>query len=114
MVREMQAAVSAGVMEMDKFSEEVRSGAGSVAEIGEQLGAIIEQVETISVRFVSVNEGMRTQALGATHIDVAMVEVVDVTRKSLGSVVELDGAIGQLRSAVADLDAGIACFTLSH
>jgi methyl-accepting chemotaxis protein WspA len=114
MVREMQGAVSAGVMEMDKFSEEVRSGAGSVAEIGEQLGAIIEQVETISLRFVSVNEGMRTQALGATHIDLAMVEVVDVTRKSMGSVVELDGAIGQLRSAVAELDAGIACFTLSH
>ena len=114
MVREMQGAVSAGVMEMDKFSEEVRSGAGSVAEIGEQLGAIIQQVETISLRFVSVNEGMRTQALGATHIDQAMSEVVDGTRKSMGSVDELDGAIGQLRSAVADLDAGIACFTLSH
>jgi methyl-accepting chemotaxis protein WspA len=114
MVREMQAAVSAGVMEMDKFSEEVRSGAGSVTEIGERLGAIIQQVETISIRFVSVNEGMRTQALGATQIDTAMVQVVDGAKRSLGSVVELDGAIGQLRSAVADLDEGIACFKLSH
>src|SRR6185295_1070055 len=45
MVKEMQAAVSAGVMGMDKFSEEVRRGAQDVQQVGTQLGSIIQQVQ---------------------------------------------------------------------
>ena len=41
MVKEMQYSVSAGVMEMDKFSEQVRQGVGEVGQIGDQLGQII-------------------------------------------------------------------------
>ena len=41
MVKEMQYSVSAGVMEMDKFSEQVRQGVGEVGHIGGQLGQII-------------------------------------------------------------------------
>ncbi len=37
MVREIQSAVSAGVMGMDKFSEEVRRGMAEVRQVGEQL-----------------------------------------------------------------------------
>ena len=37
MVREIQSAVSAGVMGMDKFSEEVRRGMSEVQQVGEQL-----------------------------------------------------------------------------
>ena len=39
MVKEMQYSVSAGVMEMDKFSDQVRQGVSEVANIGEQLGS---------------------------------------------------------------------------
>ena len=41
MVKEMQYSVSAGVMEMDKFSEQVRKVVGEVGHIGGQLGQII-------------------------------------------------------------------------
>jgi len=34
MVKEMQSAVSAGVMSMDKFSEEVRRGVDEVRQVG--------------------------------------------------------------------------------
>ena len=45
----MQSAVSAGVMEMDKFTEEVRRGVEhGVESIGSQLGQIIEQVQGLS------------------------------------------------------------------
>ena len=44
MVKEMQYSVSAGVMEMDKFSEQVRQGVGEVGQIGGQLGQIITAV----------------------------------------------------------------------
>ena len=44
MVKEMQYSVSAGVMEMDKFSEQVRKVVGEVGQIGGQLGQIINGV----------------------------------------------------------------------
>ncbi|MES1212946.1 MAG: methyl-accepting chemotaxis protein, partial [Singulisphaera sp.] len=47
MVRHMHDAVSAGVMQMDKFSEEVRHGVDRVAEINNQIGQIIEEVSTV-------------------------------------------------------------------
>src|SRR3979409_1551642 len=42
MVKEMQSAVSAGVMGMDKFSEEVRRGVEVVGQVSEELAQIIE------------------------------------------------------------------------
>ena len=59
MVRQMQDAVSAGVMQMDKFSDEVRTGMSCVGEIGSDAGQIIEEVQGLSERFEQVNEGMR-------------------------------------------------------
>src|SRR5262249_49332059 len=47
-VRHMQDAVSAGVMQMDKFSGEVRAGVQSVAEISGQTSQIIEEVQALS------------------------------------------------------------------
>ena len=41
MVREIQSAVAAGVMGMDKFSEEVRRGMSEVTQVGDQLSQII-------------------------------------------------------------------------
>jgi methyl-accepting chemotaxis protein WspA len=43
-VREIQSAVAAGVMGMDKFSEEVRRGMSEVTQVGDQLSQIIGQV----------------------------------------------------------------------
>ena len=49
-VKEIQAAVSAGVMGMDKFSEEVRRGVHDVQEVGGQLSQIIQQVQALVPR----------------------------------------------------------------
>ena len=65
MVREIQSAVSAGVMGMDKFSEEVRRGIDEVGQVGEQLSQIIQQVQALAPRVLMVNEGMQAQATGA-------------------------------------------------
>ncbi len=68
MVKEIQSAVSAGVMGMDKFSEEVRRGMQEVQQVGGQLSQIIQQVQALAPRFESVNEGMQAQATGAEQI----------------------------------------------
>ncbi len=67
-VKEIQSAVSAGVMGMDKFSEEVRRGMLDVQQVGGQLSQIIAEVQTLAPRFQMVNEGMQTQANGAEQI----------------------------------------------
>src|SRR5207302_8499022 len=42
-VKEIQSAVSAGVMGMDKFSEEVRRGMQEIQQVGGQLSQIIQR-----------------------------------------------------------------------
>ena len=72
MVKEMQYSVSAGVMEMDKFSEQVRQVVSEVQHIGGQLGQIIGSVQGLDQRFDQVTEGMRVQSQGAEQIREAM------------------------------------------
>lgn len=47
MIKEIQSAVSAGVMGMDKFAEEVRRGMDEMRQVGDQLAQIIAQVQTL-------------------------------------------------------------------
>jgi methyl-accepting chemotaxis protein WspA len=103
MVRQMQAAVSSGVMEMDKFSEEVRRGVGTVAQTGGHLSQIIEHVQSLSSRIDAVNEGMQAQAQGATQISDAMAHLTDDARQTAASLSEFNSATDGLREVVSDL-----------
>jgi methyl-accepting chemotaxis protein WspA len=112
MVRLMQDAVSAGVMQMDKFSGEVRAGQGTVAEINGQMGKIIEEVHGLSSRFRAVNEGVRNQALGADQINEAMGQLTTAARQSQAALEELNQTAASLRSAVESLNKEIGQFTV--
>ena len=103
MVRQMQAAVSSGVMEMDKFSEEVRRGVDTVAQTSGHLSQIIEQVQGLSSRIDAVNEGMQAQAQGATQISEAMVHLTDDARQTAASLNEFNSATDGLRQVVSEL-----------
>jgi methyl-accepting chemotaxis protein WspA len=110
MVRLMQDAVSAGVMQMDKFSEEVRSGVGRVAQINGQTGQIIAEVGGLSERFRLVNEGMRNQAVGAEQINEAMAAIAGSVRQTAGALEEFNKATSHLRGAVEQLNQEVALF----
>lgn len=112
MVRHMQAAVSTGVMEMDKFTEQVRQGVASVARIGDQLTQIIERVQELSIRIESVNEGMRSQSLGAAQISDAMTQLTDGARQTAASLKEFNSATDGLRDVVSGLRQELAHSTL--
>ena len=88
MVEEMQSAVSAGVMGMDKFSEEVGRGVGEVNQVGKELGNIIEQVQNLTPKFDTVNIGMKSQSEAASQINTNMEQLnatVQDTARSLKS-----------------------------
>jgi methyl-accepting chemotaxis protein WspA len=106
----MQGAVSAGVMEMDKFTEEVRRGVGTVESIGGQLGQIITQVQGLTQSFESVAEAMRAQSQGAVQINDAMVQLSAGARQTTSSLKEFDNATAHLRDAVGDLKQEISHF----
>jgi methyl-accepting chemotaxis protein WspA len=112
MVRLMQDAVSAGVMQMDKFSGEFRSGVEQVKEINGQTGRIIEEVEGLTNRFQSVNEGMRSQSVAARQINEAMVPVASGTKETQVSLEEFIKATAYLRQSVELLNQEIAQFSV--
>ncbi len=109
-VRLMQDAVSAGVMQMDKFGGEFRSGVERVKEINCQTGRIIEEVEGLTNHFQSVNEGMRSQSVAARQINEAMVPVAAGTKETQVSLEEFIKATAYLRQSVELLNQEIAQF----
>jgi methyl-accepting chemotaxis protein WspA len=111
-VRQMHDAVSAGVMQMDKFGDEMRSGVGQVAEISNRFGSIIEDVGAVSDRFRQVNEGMRNQSIGADQINEAMVTIADGTRQTAASLTDFNKATIDLRQSVKDLNDGVSQFSV--
>jgi methyl-accepting chemotaxis protein WspA len=112
MVHHMQDAVSAGVMQMDKFSGEVRAGVQSVAEISGQTGQIIEEVNALSQRFQNVTEGMRNQSVGAQQINEAMGQVTAGAQQTQAALQEFNKAAAHLRQSVEVLNQEIAQFTV--
>ena len=106
-VKEIQGAISAGVMGMDKFSEEVRRGMHDVQQVGEQLSQIIQEVQALVPRFEMVNDGMKAQATGAEQINDSLLQLteaaqqtVESLRQSTSTIDDLNNVSGLLRSSV--------------
>ncbi|MFA6960702.1 MAG: methyl-accepting chemotaxis protein [Opitutaceae bacterium] len=112
MVKEMQSAVSAGVMGMDKFSEEVRRGMQEVQQVGGQLAQIIQQVQALAPRVESVNEGMQAQATGAEQISQALTQLSEAAQQTVESLRQSGLAIDELNKVSSGLRNGISRFKL--
>ncbi len=112
MVKEIQSAVSAGVMGMDKFSEQVRRGMHDVQEVGGQLSQIIQQVQALVPRIETVNEGMNAQATGAEQISEALLQLTDAAQQTVDSLSQSTMAIDELNQVSGDLRSGVSRFKL--
>ncbi|HLO51154.1 MAG TPA: methyl-accepting chemotaxis protein [Kamptonema sp.] len=96
MVKEMQGAVTTGVMEMDKFTKDVEVGVDDVRNIGGKLESIIEQVQTLTPRFQQVSANMEGQSQGAEQISEAMVHLTEASSQTAQSLREINNALRQL------------------
>ncbi|MGJ7497969.1 methyl-accepting chemotaxis protein [Variovorax sp. RT4R15] len=112
MVKEIQSAVSAGVMGMDKFSEEVRRGMQEVQLVGTQLSQIISQVQALAPRFVEVSEGVQAQATGAEQISQALTQLSEAAQQTVDSLRQSGEAIDGLHQAAGGLRSGVSRFKL--
>ncbi len=113
-VQQMQAAVSAGVMEMDRFSDQVRRGVRDVASAGAQLTEIIDRVNRSTESFKQVNESMQSQSEGARQISDAMASLVGNANQTMQSVREFGKAASDLQSAIALLRQAVSQFKLKE
>jgi methyl-accepting chemotaxis protein WspA len=114
MVKEMQSAVAAGVMGMDKFSEEVRRGVEEIRQVSAHLAQIIHQVQTLTPRFHTVNEGMHAQATGAQQISETLTQLTEAAQQTAESLRQSNVAIEQLNGAARGLQTSVARFKLGN
>ena len=108
MVNEMVAAVSAGVIGVDKFSDEIQSGVNQVAMVSEQLSKIIEQVQQQTKSFEDVNQGMQGQSQGAEKIKVSIVALSEAAQKTTESIRQFHNAIEQLNNAAQNMQIAVS------
>lgn len=113
MVKEMQSAVSAGVMSMDKFSEQVRRSVDDVIKVSSELGQIIERVQTLTPRFESVHQSMHFQTQGAEQINHAMMQLNESAQQTVDSLRQSNSAIEKLNEAASNLQHGVTKFKVS-
>jgi methyl-accepting chemotaxis protein WspA len=112
-VKEIQSAVSASVMGMDKFSEETRRGLEEIQQVSGQLSQVIGQVQTLTPRFETVNEGMRSQTTGAEQITSAFVQLTEAMQQATDAIRQSNVAIAEVSQIANGLSSGVSRFKLA-
>lgn len=107
-VKDMQSAVTVGVMEMDKFNHSVSVSVDRVSKIGNQIAKVINQVQSLPSQFEQVSRSVEEQSEGAQQISEAMEQLaqashqtVDALRETNSALDRLDDAAGGLREEVS-------------
>ncbi|WP_027180434.1 methyl-accepting chemotaxis protein [Maridesulfovibrio bastinii] len=109
-VAEMTSAVSAGVMGMDKFRQQVESGVSNVEDLGRGIGEVVHQVHSLSPQFETVNEGMQNQSDGAAQISKAILQLSETAVQTRDSLEEFISITEKLTESVSGLEAEISVF----
>lgn len=110
MVKDMQTAVSAGVMGMEKFSDEIFQGVDATQQVGSQLSLIVEKVQTLAPHFESVHKGMRSQTDGAEQIQEALSQLGETLCSLNDSMRMSNDVVEQLNDETERLQSSVAVF----
>jgi methyl-accepting chemotaxis protein WspA len=110
MVKEVQAAISAAVMGIDKFAEDAHASVQDVSLTSEQLTGVIEQVEVIKPQVETLTEGIEAQTHGANQISDAIGQLNEAAQQTAESITQTSSSISQLHNAALGLQEGAARF----
>jgi CRP-like cAMP-binding protein len=114
MVKEMEATVASGVMEMDKFIAETRVSVEDVSRISSQMTAIIEHVQALSPNFENVNGAMEQQSHNARKIMTEIIELGHDMHDTRAAVQESYAALEQLTEAAQNLQTEVSRFQVTR
>ena len=110
MVKEVQSAISAAVMGIDKFAEDANRSVNDVRATSEQLSGVIEQVEVIMPQVETLTEGIEAQTQGAKQISDAIDQLNEAAQQTAESLTQTSASISQLHSAAVGLQESAALF----
>jgi methyl-accepting chemotaxis protein WspA len=110
MIKEMQSAVSVGVVEMGKFNNSVVHSVEDVGKISGQIAQTIQQVQGLTPRFEQVSQSVEEQSLGAQQISEAMEQLSQASQQTADSLQETNHALEQLDEAANGLRTEISRF----
>jgi methyl-accepting chemotaxis protein WspA len=113
MVKEMQSAVSSGVMGMEKFSEEVRHGVEQVGQVGDRLSKIVKSVQSLTPHFESVYQSMQEQSSGSEQINLALEQLSQTVQGTAEAMRESVLVVDQLNEASHRLQSAVSGFKVS-
>jgi methyl-accepting chemotaxis protein len=112
MVKEMQNAVSSGVMEIDNFINQVRHNTDDVRQVGTHLNTIIEQVQALTPNFQQVNQVIEYQSSNSEQISKSLQELSENMEATTASLRETFLAVGQLEEVARSLQQELTRFKL--
>jgi len=107
-VKDMQSAVSVGVMEMDKFNNSVSNSVDRVSKISDQIAKVINQVQSLPPQFEQVSQSIEDQSEGAQQISEAMQQLGQASHQTVDALRETNSALEQLDDAAQGLRKEIA------
>jgi len=113
MVNEMQSSVSSGVMEMDKFGQEVKRGTSQIENIGTQMNTIIQKVKELIPEFENVSIGTQNQSQSAEQISDAMTQLSQTASQTKEALAEFKKVTENLNDAVKGLQNEVSKFKIS-
>ena len=114
MVKDMQSAVSTGVMEMEQFSKTVKHSVDDVIRISDQVEEVIDQVKGLTPRFEMVNQSIEEQSQGAQQISEAMQQLSEGAQQTSDALRESNKALGVLDDCTQTLHTEISRFHVTN
>ncbi|OCR00675.1 hypothetical protein BCD67_11940 [Oscillatoriales cyanobacterium USR001] len=103
LVNSLQSSVANGVMEMDKFSEQVNFYVEQVSQIGEQIAEVIAQVQSLIPQFKQISHSMEGQFEGAQQISLAIAQLSEASQQTVTSLQNTNHALNQLNHTAHEL-----------
>jgi methyl-accepting chemotaxis protein WspA len=112
-VKDMQSAVTVGVMEMDKFSNSVSDTVTQVSKISQQIAKVIQQVQSLPPQLLQVGQSMEEQSQGAQQISEAMGQLSEASHQTVEALRESNKALEHLDEAAFALREEISRFKVN-
>ena len=112
MLKEMQSSVSASVMGMEKFSQDMRASVGEVRQVTQQLSDVMQQTQQLAPQFDVVLQGMQSQSTGADQIANTMRQLSEASQQSAAALKSTSEAVQLLEQAAGGLQSSVARFTV--
>lgn len=107
LVKEMQSAVSVGVMEMGTFAQQVAEGSGSTVVMTEQVTTIAQKVRSLLPQLADINVGMDAHSSSAAQIRDAMTQLSLGSDQTVHSLHETNQALALLQETAESLQVSV-------